>query len=524
MSLALNPIEWDRANLTTRFRYVECQFKALQQCPRTKAHLKGCLHSLPRGLDETYERALCNIDEACVEDARRILTLLCFSIKPLTMSELLHAHAIDLENHALDIEDRLLDSEGLNDICVGLIEVVPVPDQEAQVRIAHFSVQEYLVSDRIKKRSAKDFALESTYSHDALHQICLVYLTDPRLYSFKSRTDLLNAYPLAQYAASSWNAHYNKGKRSIPGSEDLILRIFTNEGAFTTWMMLRKFKEKRISEPKVKLIMIQLEECSLWGFESVVNHILDTEIRLGYKIKDLLIDQRFSCCDALQAAASGGHYTMVQSLLDKGADLTITSERYGNALQAAVIKGHHSVAELLLDRGADINSQDGYNGTALQSASRLGRISMIQLLLDRGARVNSSSTRIDGPALQMVSHRGNTPVARLLLEWGADVNAHDEKFGTALQAASNQGHISVVQLLIDYHANVNAQGGLYGTALQAASSNGDLSVVKLLLDRGADVNARGGTLKEVTALQVASAFGYHSVVQLLLERGAYADS
>ncbi|CAI7598480.1 unnamed protein product [Penicillium manginii] len=98
------------------FRYVEFQLKDLQRCSRTKVHLSKRLQSLPKDLEETYDRTLCNIDEFCVDDARRILTSLCFSIEPLT--------------------NRLLDAEGVNDICLGLIEVIP--GREAKVRIAHF--------------------------------------------------------------------------------------------------------------------------------------------------------------------------------------------------------------------------------------------------------------------------------------------------------------------------------------------------------------------------------------------------
>src|SRR5947207_1953621 len=144
------------ADRTYRFRYVECQFDALKRCPRTKHHLDQCLRSLPRSLDETYERMLCNIDESCVEDARRILTLLCFSTRPLTVAELIHGYAVDLNELArLDCEGRLLDTDSLSEICPGLIDIGLKDDNKDNseeqmiptVCIAHFSVQEYLESD-----------------------------------------------------------------------------------------------------------------------------------------------------------------------------------------------------------------------------------------------------------------------------------------------------------------------------------------------------------------------------------------
>lgn len=35
----------------------------------------------------------CSIDEAYIGDVQRILTILCFSIRPLTVNELINAHA-----------------------------------------------------------------------------------------------------------------------------------------------------------------------------------------------------------------------------------------------------------------------------------------------------------------------------------------------------------------------------------------------------------------------------------------------
>lgn len=81
--------------ITYRFRYVECQFNALRRA-RNRNQLDECLRTLPRDLDGTYERILCTIPDEYVEDVRRVLTLLCFSARPLTVNELIDAHAIDL--------------------------------------------------------------------------------------------------------------------------------------------------------------------------------------------------------------------------------------------------------------------------------------------------------------------------------------------------------------------------------------------------------------------------------------------
>src|SRR5689334_17594509 len=53
------------------FRWVECQFEALKRCPGSSYHLDQCLKSLPRNLDQTYERMLDSIEKESVEEARR---------------------------------------------------------------------------------------------------------------------------------------------------------------------------------------------------------------------------------------------------------------------------------------------------------------------------------------------------------------------------------------------------------------------------------------------------------------------
>ena len=132
-----------------------------------------------------------NIDEDSREEAARILTLLCFSSRPLTVQELIDGIAVDLEEPArLNPGRRLQDIEDLRKICPGLIDIGFEAndklflknggnDSEEEttltLRIAHFSVQEYLESDRIKLHR---FALKSAFAHAEIAQICLVYLQD----------------------------------------------------------------------------------------------------------------------------------------------------------------------------------------------------------------------------------------------------------------------------------------------------------------------------------------------------------
>ncbi|KAK3616206.1 hypothetical protein LTR22_027148 [Elasticomyces elasticus] len=213
--------------------------------------------------------------------------------------------------------------------------------------------------------------------------------------------------------------------------------------------------------------------------------------------------------ETLSLAALHGARSVVQLLLDRGADVNAQSRTLGNALYAALKNGHEKIVQILLDRGADVNAQC--------HISVNGHEELVQLLLDKGADINAPGGSY-GNALQAASLKGDERVVQLRLDQGADINAPGGSYGNALQAASLKGHERVVQVLLDRGANVNAPSGSYGNALYAASEMGHENVVQLLLHRGADVNAQSGHYGN--AFYPALANGHEKVVQVLLDKGA----
>ncbi len=463
------------------------------------------LSSLPESLDETYERMLCNIKFFLIEDARRILTLLCYAPRPLSVQELIDAVAVEINKPTgLNRKRRLQDSNGIRDICGGLIDIGLSADHMTEnhikkkltptVRIAHFSVQEYLESERIQHQKAAMFSLTSATAHTEIAKICLIYLLDDSLSRSKLDQKILEEYPLARFAAECWYYHYQNTARSAPGPHDCILRLFQSQNSFANWVRLYDsdgFDHSMRLGRSLHGILSPIYYASLLGLDQTLHILLATKqvesIRTPgllhtstSKLPNLVNAQAGYYGSPLQAASYQGHDNVVQILLDKGADVNARAGHYGNPLQAASYQGHDNVVQILLDKGADVNARAGHYGNPLQAASYQGHDNVVQILLDKGADVNAQGGTF-GNALYAASSKGHDHVVTMLLEKGADVNAQNEDRHNALHAASYGGHDHVVQVLLDRGAELE-DTHLYAE-LNWALSRGHEKISKMLLDK-----------------------------------------
>ena len=443
------------------------------------------LNSLPESLDETYERMLCAINHYLIEDARRILTLLCFASRPLAVQELIDGVAVETNNSTrLNRKRRLQDANGIRDIRGAFIDIglgvdhtVETLNEEGEVdrnltptvRIAHFSIQEYLESKRIQHQKAAIFSLTSATAHAEIAQLCLVYLLEPDLSRSKLDLSVCKEFPLAHFAAIYWYYHYEKMAKNAPKVDDCILRLFQRQRSFTTWVMLHDIDKYWITaidfSRTVNDIASPIYYASLLGLEQTLLELIQTD-----QSQDITTSAASTSMVSKKLNAQGGYYA--------------------NALQAASFKGHDRVIQMLLERGADVNAQDGHWGTALQVASWHGQEQIVLLLLDRGADVNSQGGHY-GSALKAASSGGSEKIVQMLLDSGADVNAQGGHYGNALHAASVHGRDKVVQMLLDSGADVD-------------------KVVQMLLDSGADVDAGDGYSRN--ALELASSEGHDKIV------------
>lgn len=159
-------------------------------------------------------------------------------------------------------------------------------------------------------------------------------------------------------------------------------------------------------------------------------------------------------------------------------------------LHLASYFGHKTVVEFLLDQGADINAVNDSGDTPLHKAAFVGREDIVCVLLARNANIN------------IVNGEGSTPrdvckdndEARKLL-WAAEKTETIQREQKLLGAARSNDLESLNSLLKeDRPTNMNCVDVQGNTALHCASYRGHKEVAILLLQNGIDTsikNSRG---------------------------------
>ena len=169
------------------------------------------LEELPESLDETYERVLREIKKPNRDYARRLLQCLVAAIRPLRVEELAEVLAIDFNDAGgipkLNPNWRWEDQERtLLSSCSSLITVVDAGHSRV-VQFSHFSVKEYLTSERLATSSqdVSRYHIPLETAHETLAQACVSVLL--QLNDCDKQDDVGKNAPLAAYAAKYWVCH-----------------------------------------------------------------------------------------------------------------------------------------------------------------------------------------------------------------------------------------------------------------------------------------------------------------------------
>lgn len=200
----------------SRFQYVRFQLEILQEFS-SATEIRKVLLDLPIGLDATYDRILKNIDIKFQDRVINSLKWLAFSKRVLTIKELAEIFIIDPDkNVVFDENIRLFSSSAIFKYFSGLIVTEKGGNGRETARLTHFSVKEYLTSDRIGERLSSAFSFTEADAHMYIVRSCLAYIMHLSTADDNSTepTDLEETYHLTKYAVKFWAIHLEEVPRA----------------------------------------------------------------------------------------------------------------------------------------------------------------------------------------------------------------------------------------------------------------------------------------------------------------------
>jgi hypothetical protein len=425
------------------------------------------------------------IPEERKQHAHRLFQCLVTAIRPLRVEELAEIFAIDFDqdgpSNFVEAWRPEIPEEAILSACSTLIAVIDDTTGSNIVQFSHFSVKEYLTSDRLRTSEVgniHNFYISLDVAYAILARACLTVLLQ---LDEKVDKKHLARFSLAFYAAQHWFVHA-KHEGVEPRIQDIMEMLFNPSNPYlAAWVWIHDVDRDwdprsidaladRPSDPKATALYYAVS-CGLCGPAKylISMHGEDVNARTGYY------------GSPLHAASRKGHLDAVSLLLDHGADVNMTKTDKGTPLFEACFGKHLEVMGLLFERGAAPDIQNWLRVQPIHNASHLGLAGMIRLLLQHNADVNAAAGGTMLAPLHWTSIGGHTDVAQILLENGADINALSI-LGTPLFHASERGHLKVVQLLLACGADVHIRVPGRNTPLQGATQEGHNQIVQLLLE------------------------------------------
>jgi Ankyrin repeats (many copies) len=272
----------------------------------------------------------------------------------------------------LDAEDAVLSA------CSSLLSIVDVKSSKV-VQFSHFSVKEFLASDRLASsyaRTLSQYHVPLEPAHAFLGWACLVVLLP-----LDAKTDekRFRTFPLAFYSAEHWVDHARFGKPT-PEIEDATICLFDpKKSHLAAWAWMHDIElgySKLIHQPQgqpPRSSATALYFVAYCGFGWLAKHLI---IRHS---KD--INARWDRDRAYRTplhAAYHGHRAAARVLYADEAEVKREPE---DEPLIARHDGHLEVMQLLLEHGAQVDARDSHRDAVSYRAAKHGDAEVLQLLL-----------------------------------------------------------------------------------------------------------------------------------------------
>ena len=456
-----------------RFRWAALQVEALQDC-NDETEIHETLRTIPQTLEQSYQRSLSHIPRKDQNRARTILTWLIYSSRPLTLVEVAAAAGLPFPDDVIRICTSSL-------IAISKIEdwFYEGPGGEI-VRLAHSSVQEYLLSERIQGLSTEvSFHMSPQIGHARIGLQCvaeLLKLDCDLNATYATKLDEAREKPKSsdethkEHGSSKMDTNSAKSDESPwedrfpPNIQNLL-----DQNQLLYYAVFNWYKHAERSQPaenteQEQLVLAIHEFFSEEENLSYYNHYQGQHYILSKQYQDY---KPISVRPPLTYASTGGMIDSVHKLIRRNVDLDrIVDDGVvrGTALMEALASGHTDIVRLLLDSGADANCFLYEDYIPLCWACEHDRYEVIPYLLAAGADPNLG--RPLNVACCFRNEHTHATISQLLVA-GAEVNPSDWPTPLAIVCFVDQPE-EIIRLLLDAGADASIFEG-HGSILTMRS-------------------------------------------------------
>lgn len=401
--------------------------------------VRKALNALPEGraaMKETYDQALLRIETQDPDDrdlAERVITWLCYSLRPLTLVDLQYAVSFDPDDDDFG-QDDLIPVDLILSVCGGL---VILDSSGLAVRFVHYTTQEYF----------KHFqAVRFPNGHADMANVCIRYLclerfavdTENFLYIYYKR---LEKEPLLEYASLHWGHHVRHF--FAQGDKKALLQPRSDE---LNVISLREKIEAAINT------LTSSYDNFFCAFRILVYIAFYARRGHGPWLRDYVMAES-ATARIFNAYAYFGLDDLLKTLaLTDTTSLHSSLDSLGNVLHWAAFGGHEPTLNLLLQ---DNNLEDlftekqcrAYGPFAyqpLEFACDWNRPKAVKSLLRFGAK----PTHL---ALYQAAQRGHVEIISIILATSGGktlIFPRDNTSISALQASARAGSIEGTKLLL----------------------------------------------------------------------------
>lgn len=262
-------------------------------------------------------------------------------------------------------------------------------------------------------------------------------------------------------------------------------------------------------------------------------------VRMILSHPDIEVDKGIRWCTPLISAATNGYTSVVEALLDHGADTDLqegADKASGTALNRAIDYGYTSVVRVLLNRGANPRVIDIYQRTIVHSAAVNGKDEVLRVLFERSTGVDINAQGTNGrTAMHDAAYFDLCSTIKILFANGAKTDIRDKAERSPLGVAKDRNNLSAVELLTklrkEERARDQAMGPLrHSTTSISSDEIGFLKAVKLGMTETIEsyvTRARQNSsfdlntcdLDQHTALHIAIQSRHLDVLNVLIDAG-----